>query len=230
MHTFSDRAARARVLAERFPPAHEILTFYGAVADWQSQQARVERFDDLLSLLGSLVEVTRRNGPADLTDGSAGLSEGFKSLLAAEWQAPGPPDRRAFFARVLLQVYASSLPDGMDCSWCTLAPQTGCLTTEGDGQALHLVCGLCFQRRRAVRDRCPDCGERNDRKLVTFSAGEFPHLRVRACDSCQAYFLLVDLEKELDAIPEVDEIAGVGLALWAAEAGYRRMLPNVVGI
>ncbi len=230
MHTFSDRAARARVLAERFPPAHEILTFYAAVVDWQSEQAPVEGFDDLPSLLGSLVEVTRRNGPKELIDASVGLMEGFESLLADEWQAPGPPDRRAFFARGLLQVYASRLPEGLDCSWCSFGPQAGCLTTEGDGQALHLICGMCFRRHRAVRDRCPDCGERNDRKLVTFSTGEFPHLRVRACDSCQAYFLLVDLEKEIEAIPEVDEIAGVALTLWAAEAGYRRMLPNIVGI
>jgi formate dehydrogenase maturation protein FdhE len=127
-------------------------------------------------------------------------------------------------------VYASSLPAGLDCPWCRREPQVGCLTTEGDGQALSLVCGLCFRRRRAVRDRCPDCGERNDRKLVTFSTAEFLHLRVRACDGCKGYFLLVDLEKELAAIPEVDEIAGLGLTLWAAGAGYRRMLTNIAGI
>ena len=218
------------MLAERYSPANEILTFYAGVAEWQSSQVPVATFGDLQSLLESLVETTRRTGPGELADASLGLADGFESFLKDEWNSPGPPDRRSFFARVLLQIYAASLPEGLDCPWCSGLPQAGCLRTEGDGQALELVCGMCSRRRRAVRDRCPDCGERNDRKLVTFSTAEFPHLRVRACDSCKAYYLVVDFEKELEAIPEVDEIAGVGLILWAAEAGYRRMLPNIVGL
>jgi len=227
---FSDRATRARILAGRYPPAHEILTFYASLAEWQSSHVPVERLDDLPSLLGSLVDMTQRTGPRELIDMALEPINGFGALLAEEWQGPGSFDHRKFLARALLQVYAASLPECLDCPWCSAAPQVGCLRTEGDGQALELVCGMCSRRRRVVRDRCPDCGERNDRKLVTFSTAEFPHLRVRACESCKAYFLAVDLEKELQAIPEVDEIAGVGLILWAAEAGYRRMLPNILGL
>jgi FdhE protein len=230
-HTFTDRAERARTLSERYPASGEILTFYAGVSDWQAAHAPVASFQDLLPLLDSLVELAGHTGPSALADAGRALrTEDLEAHLTAHWEAPGRVDGGELFARALLQLYTSGLPDGLDCAWCPGPPLAGCLVTQGDGQALQLVCALCFRRRPALRDRCPSCGEREERLLVTYSAGDYPHLRLRACDSCKNYLLLVDLENDLGAVPEVDEIAGLPLALWAAEAGYRKMQTNIVGI
>ena len=77
-----------------------------------------------------------------------------------------------------------------------------------------------------ARER-PGCGESSEVKLPGFSAPEFPHLRLQACDTCGAYLPLVDLARDPLAIPEVDELAGLPLDLWAAEQGYRKLQPNL---
>jgi formate dehydrogenase maturation protein FdhE len=40
----------------------------------------------------------------------------------------------------------------------------------------------------------------------------------------------MDLSLDLSAIPEVDELAGLPLDLWAQEQGYRKVQPNLTGI
>ena len=100
----------------------------------------------------------------------------------------------------------------------------------GDGQAYDLVCALCCRRRSFMRGKCPACDETEASRLVTFTAPEFEHLRLKACDSCKGYLLAVDLEKELEAIPEVDELVGLPLDLWAVGKGYQKLQPNIAGI
>jgi formate dehydrogenase maturation protein FdhE len=129
-----------------------------------------------------------------------------------------------------MQLYASTLPDGLDCPWCLQMPQAGCLTTMGDGQAYHLVCALCFRHRSFTRAKCPGCGETEEAKLVTYASPDFDHLKLKACDSCMGYLLAVDREKDIDAIPEVDELAGLPLDLWAVEKDYHKLQPNIAGV
>jgi len=192
------RAARARVLADRYPASREVLVFYAGLAEWL-----VAGPDNLLP---GLVELVERTGPDPLRQAERTL----------DW-AP-----LNFFGRVVAALGAPERCDG-----CDAPPQAGCLIPQGEGQALELVCARCFGRRASPRGRCPAC---SDQKLVYFSAPEFPHLQLQACESCHAYLLLVDLARDPDAIPEVDELAGLPLDLWAQEQGYRKLCPNLAGV
>ncbi len=220
------------VLAERFSASAEILRFYAGVARWQSENASgVARFADLGPKLPPLTALVAETGPEPLADAARRLSpQGLGARIPEHWQSPGPSSAEGFFARALMQLYAATLPEGIDCPWCEAPPLAACLTTAGDGQALHLVCALCFRRRPFMRAKCPACDETEASKLLTYSTAEFPHLRLKACDSCHGYLLAVDLEKDPEAIPEVDEMAGLPLDVWAAETGYRKLQPNIVGI
>ncbi len=60
-------------------------------------------------------------------------------------------------------------------------------------------------------------------------AEKFPHLRVETCESCKHYLPTVDLTKDGNAIPLVDDLAAIPLTLWAKEHGYRRIQGNFLG-
>jgi FdhE protein len=89
---------------------------------------------------------------------------------------------------------------------------------------------LCLHEWPFTRLRCPACGERENQKLNFYSTGGFAHLEVQVCESCKAYIHLVHLEKEGDAVPDVDELAALPLDVWARERGYRKIQPNLAGI
>ncbi len=202
------RAARARLLAERYAASREILLFYAELADWQGRAAGPPE-----DLLPGLVDLVRRAGPATLRD-AAGRLDRLPPL-----DAPPP---LSFFARAARQPVIVS-----PCPWCPDHPQAGCLVPRGEGAALELVCALCLGRRESPRGRCPACGEE---RLAWYSAPEFEHLRVQACEGCQTYLQLVDLSRDPAAIPEVDELAGLPLDLWARQRGYRKIQPNLAGV
>jgi hypothetical protein len=58
----------------------------------------------------------------------------------------------------------------------------------------------------------------------------FPHLRVDACAACARYVIDVDLGRDAGAVPEVDELAAVPLALYAADQGLSKLTPNLMGL
>ena len=207
-----ERAARARVLAERYPATRKILLFYAGLAAWQAEAAALPE-----KLLPELVDLVLRTGPPALQEAAQGLTR------LPELDAPPPLD---FFARAARQPAAAS----GKCPQCGKAPQAGCLRPEGDGLALELVCWLCFGRRAFPRAHCPACGESGEGRLVLYSAPEFEHLRIQACETCRAYLHLVDLSREPEAIPEVDELAGLPLDLWAQEQGYHKICRNLAGV
>ena len=57
----------------------------------------------------------------------------------------------------------------------------------------------------------------------------FPHLRIDACTSCSRYLVSVDLGREPRAVPIVDELAAIPLDLYAAERGFTKVVPNLMG-
>jgi hypothetical protein len=57
----------------------------------------------------------------------------------------------------------------------------------------------------------------------------FAHLRVDACSGCARYLIDVDLGADPRAVPEVDELAAVPLALYAADHGLSKITPNLMG-
>ena len=226
------RAARARVLAKRYVASKEILLFYAGLAEWQGEVAdKVQTLGELDGFLPSLLELVCRTGPAVLLQaGKEFVPKSAHNLVAEYWELKSPAPPLDFFARALLQPYAGTLPAATPCPWCTQVPQVGCLRPQGEGLALDLVCSLCLRSRPFMRTRCPGCNESAEERLLSFSAPDFVHLRLQVCETCQAYLPLVDLSRDPQAIPEVDELAGLPLDLWAQDQGYHKLQPNLAGI
>jgi len=165
---------------------------------------------------------------------------------ADETGAPAANDSYAaspaeeLIAWTFLQPYAEYLADHTrqypihatpsHCPVCGTKPQVGVLRPEGDGAKRSLICALCAHEWEYRRLVCPSCGEENPYKLAVYSAEEFGHVRVEACDSCHSYIKTVDLSKNGLALPVVDELATIPLNLWATEHGYTKLQTNLLGI
>jgi len=141
---------------------------------------------------------------------------------------------------IFLQPYAEYLADHSAwvapagtppvCPLCGGKPQAGALRPEGDGGKRSLICALCaleWDYRRLV---CPACGEEDVHKLAVYTAKEFSHVRVEACDACRTYIKTIDFTKDGRADPVVDELATLPLDLWAGEHGYVKLQTNILGI
>jgi formate dehydrogenase maturation protein FdhE len=232
VNPWQQRARRARFLADGFEAAREILTFYAGLAEWQGSVAPgLSSLRKVSSIIPSLLDYTVRSGPPALAQGARDfdLSQSDK-LLRDYWETHASLSMTDFFARAALQPYAANLPEGLECPWCAQPPQAGCLKPQGDGMAFEVVCSLCLRRRSFPRTRCPGCDASSESQIASFSAAEFPHMRLLACDTCKGYILIVDLERDLAAIPEVDELAALSLALWAVQSGYHKLQPNLAGV
>ena len=57
----------------------------------------------------------------------------------------------------------------------------------------------------------------------------FPHIRVEACAGCRRYLIDLDLGRNPRAVPEVDELTALPLDLYAAEQGFSKITPNLMG-
>ncbi len=171
-------------------------------------------------------------------------SDSWVASLEAYWELAGKYDQQAgalaqFLARAFLQPYAESraaltprAPAVMTvrvCPQCCARPLLGVLRPEGDGGKRFLLCSFCSQEWEFRRILCPTCGEEAEGKLPVYVAEQLPHIRVEACDTCQFYIRTVDLTKDGQAIPLVDDLAAIPLSLWAHEKGYSRLQPNLLG-
>ena len=87
------------------------------------------------------------------------------------------------------------------------------------------MCATEWTYGRIIR---PACGEEAVEKLAIYTANQFQHVRVEACDTCRHYIKTVDLTKNGHAVPVVDELATMPLNLWAQEHGYVKLQPNLL--
>ena len=205
------RAQRASVLADRYVESRQALTFYGAVASFQRATGS---FEDLRTLA---VE----QGPGVLALASRGLDEKVcEEAMGAYLSGADRTSPRAFFARVILQRDQTCVQDSH-------LAQLGVIVAQGDGTALELQCALCFEVWRHGKGSCHACGETG---LGHYAAPELAHLEVQACESCGIYLNLVHQEKDPEAVPDVDEIAALPLDVWAKEKGFRKPVPNLIGM
>jgi len=144
-----------------------------------------------------------------------------------------------FVIESLLQAFAEVLPSRdtpvlgsmpMRCPHCAALPVAAVLREEGQGAKRFLLCALCLQEWECLRIVCPACGEQDFDKVPVYTAEQFSHVRIDACDRCHQYIKTIDLTKDGLAVPCVDDIASVSLDLWARERGYTRIKGNVLGI
>jgi FdhE protein len=223
MNRWQRRIERAEELAREYPVSAELLYFYRDIARFQStvKQSPAENLEPLLALI-------RRTAPDPLAQ-AAHLPVTWNAVLLSA------DPMHAFFARVLLQAFAPQVdhvPPGVQplCPVCGEKPVAAVLRPEGDGGKRFLLCSRCFTEWEFRRVLCPQCGEEDKDKLPVYTASEFPHVRVEACDACRVYLKSIDLTKNGLAVPEVDELASIALDLWAAERGYTKLQPNLFGL
>ena len=247
------RIARAGELSEKHAAASELLKFYQQLARFQKtvfeRLASVPEHDvsALLPFFPELIALVRRSGSPELVRAATALTtdspQDLLSLLDSVWQhqveANDLAGEYAFFAQVLLQPYAEFLAgknlvadDGSPstCPFCGSKPQLAVLRPEGDGAKRFLLCSLCATEWTYRRVICPNCGEENKDHLPVFSAQEFDYVRLDACDTCHTYIKAIDLSKNGNAVPIVDELATISLNLWAQENNYRMLRPNLFGV
>jgi hypothetical protein len=166
-----------------------------------------------------------------------GLQESFVLGDNPEFQAIDP--LQAFLSRAFLQPYAEFVASAMlppvlpmavcRCPRCNSLPLLGVLRPEGDGGKRFLQCPLCSQEWEFLRILCANCGETGEEKLPIYTAEQFPHIRLECCDTCKHYLRTIDLTKDGNAVPLVDDLAALPLAFWAKEHGYRRIQENLLG-
>lgn len=200
----------------------------------------LEPFERFLSLM-------EQQSPGALASHSRQLrSQGasaWQNLLGEFWQsgmleAAAFEPMSEFLARAFLQPYAefqvsALLPPVLPmtvcrCPRCNSLPVLGVLRPEGDGGKRFLQCSFCSQEWDFRRILCAQCGEEQEQKLPVFIAEQFPYLRVECCDTCKHYLCTVDLTKDGNAVPLVDDLAAIPLSLWAQEKGYARIQRNLL--
>ena len=172
-------------------------------------------------------------------------TERWLDLLTSFWRAardfelsPGQPE--VLLAWMFLQPQAEYLADHNGhisrqetlgvCPFCSGKPIVGVLRPEGDGAKRSLICSMCATEWAFGRIICPACGEDAVEKLAIYTASQFDHVRVEACDTCRHYIKTVDLTKNGHAVPVVDELATMPLNLWAQQNGYVKLQANLLGI
>lgn len=171
-------------------------------------------------------------------------SDSWIANLEAYWQYAGVYDQQVgafaqFLPRAFLQPYAEfraalaprapQVTTPRLCPLCGSRPLLGVLRPEGDGGKRFLLCSFCLQEWEFRRILCPTCGEEAEEKLPVYIAEDSPHIRVEACDTCKFYVRTVDLTKDGNAVPLVDDLAAIPHTLWANEQGYSRQQPNLLG-
>jgi len=164
--------------------------------------------------------------------------------LKEYWQHGGiddPPNASfaQFLPRAFLQPYAefragrtARAPLELTvnlCPVCGARPLLGVLRPEGDGGKRFLLCSFCSHEWEFRRIYCAYCGETREESLPVFVAEKFPHIRLEACDTCRHCIRTVDLTKDGNAVPIVDDLAAIPLGLWAEEYGYQRIQGNLLG-
>ena len=115
------------------------------------------------------------------------------------------------------------------CPLCGSPPLLGVLRPEGDGGKRFLLCSFCSREWEFRRILCAACGEEDEQKLPVYVAEQLPHIRVESCDTCKTFLRAIDLTKDGNAVPIVDDLAALPLTLWAHEQGYSRLHPNLLG-
>jgi formate dehydrogenase accessory protein FdhE len=253
--SYADRRRRAAELAERYDFAREPLALYGAVAEaqgWVFERARADRpsVDELpeyvvRAALPDVMSAVMTAGTETLREAVLlRFHEGDLERMVTSWLRSEAQDGTdAFLARAATSPVLEALPDlaralpiaGEErfCPACGGSPQVSVFADSGEalvtGQR-RLVCARCANEWVYPRMTCVACGETESNKLVVFADPEqLPHLRIDACERCKRYIVSVDARLEAHAVPIVDEIAAIPLDIAAAERGFTKVTPNLMG-
>jgi FdhE protein len=251
------RRRRAHALLERQPFAAQLLRLYGALLDVQERafyRALDERPEPATlaryvadHVIPGVADATVASGPSPLAAAvPARLREadpaGFVARwLAAESQEPVDQYLARAAAGPVLEALGSSAsaacrPSASEngCPRCGGLPQVSYLPESGEALVSGprmLLCCRCGESWVYPRMTCVGCGEEATAKLPIFADGDrLPHLRADACETCRRYLITVDLRRDPEAVPVVDELVALPLDLYAQERGFAKITPNVMAI
>jgi FdhE protein len=253
MSSWDRRIARASELLKSQSSAAELLTFYQRLVRFQKtvyeSVASLTEHDvaSLVPHFAGLLALVQESGSTALKTAATELEQSSPQdrleLLTAVWQHQAESHELSaeslFFANALLQPFAEYLAGKSVssteasppvCPFCGAKPQLAVLRPEGDGAKRFLLCSMCGTEWFFRRVLCPNCAEENKDHLPVFVAQEFDYVRVDACDTCHTYIKSIDLSKNGNAVPVVDELATVSLNLWAQENNYKKIQPNLFGV
>ena len=198
-------------------------------------------------VMAGVAEATSAAGPPALaTDVADRLRDGDAAAFVARWLAG---EHQAAVDQYLARAAAGPVLEALGpaagaacgvgaaaggCPRCGGLPQVSYLTDAGEALVSGprmLLCCRCAGSWVHQRMTCPACGEQSTDKLPIFADAErFPHLRADACETCQRYVITVDLKKEPQAVPVVDELAALPFDLHAQERGFAKIVPNLMAI
>lgn len=204
-------------------------------------------FTPLLPEFRAFLRLVQAEAPERLrkfaTDWESRGAEAWLEMLESFWasratanETMNPMER--FCALAFLRPYAEFLATQAArmttaratlCPVCGGKPVAGVLRPEGDGGKRLLLCGLCMTEWEYRRVVCANCEEEREEKVCVYTAREFEHVRIEACDTCHAFLKTVDMTRDGRAVAEVDELASIPLTLWAQEKGYEKIEPNLLG-
>jgi FdhE protein len=252
------RLLRAKELADIHKPIASALHFYRLILELQAGiSSRSKKVTDsdvplraqidvaaVVSEMPALLSVSAQHGPEPLREAAhqwnlSGEQRWTKAIQSALDPArppfAGPDD---FFTRACLQPVAENLQlqlvedtysGSIVCPACGGLPQMAVLQPEGDAAGRWLFCSFCLRQWAFRRLICPWCREEDKEKLPRYSSEEWPAVHVEACDTCHRYLKAIDLTVDGLAVPLIDETAFSVLDVWAADRGYTKIVPNLMG-
>jgi FdhE protein len=250
------RAARARELTKNTSSAADLLAFYASLVEYQQRLDVASGFSRTSgSLLHAIDSKWVGRAVRDFIRWLVPLkpdTSHLSDMTIEEWRElfelyrANPEEAAARFSEAavfaleaVIQPIAECLAAHRTltagatdprCPACGGTPVVGVLREEGHGAKRRLVCGLCCTEWDYLRLVCVKCGEQRFDALPVFSAEQFPHARIDACDTCRSYLKTIDATRDGRVVPVVDDVASVALDLWAREQGYERVRRNLVGI
>jgi formate dehydrogenase accessory protein FdhE len=246
---FKQIAEFQKSLYTRMPSVSKPRAFDKKETDTNLPSLRQElKIEGLLPHFQEFMQLVVKNAPVTLAESARQLStqppEAWVRTLEDYWATSGRDDRPnaafdQFLPRAFLQPYAEHLAGDRPadetsafpslCPLCGARPLLGVLRPEGDGGKRFLLCSFCLREWEFRRIFCSTCGEETETKLPVYVAEQFPYIRVEACETCKFYLRTIDLTKDGNAVPLVDDLAAIPLSLWAEEHGYSRAQPNLLG-
>ena len=249
---WDQRIRRAEELAAAHPFAADVLRFYQRVATiqkglyWYAKESPAADLASILPKFPEFLSAVEAAAPEPIAKSARewktqGLDRSIE-LLESRWRSTSAAgDPGALLAWLFLQPYGEYVAEQAGtalrqqnaaavCPFCSRKPVVGVLRPEGDGAKRSLICPFCATEWPFLRILCPACGEQSSEKLASYTADQFMHVRVEACDTCGCYIKTVDLTRNGHAVPVVDELATIPLNLWARERGYVKIQTNMLGI
>lgn len=228
----------------------EIAESQRRIGKWNRYSPIRESLDltELLPHFQGFLALAEKQGPSALAAAATQIARETPESWIAElmgYRANGGLAGRSagafeqFFARAFLEPYTKFVESQIAkpvvletprvCPLCGGQPMLGVLRPEGDGGRRCLICSFCGHEWNFRRIWCAACGEEDEKKLPVYVAEQLPHVRVEACETCKFYMRTIDLTKDGNAVPVVDDLAAIALTLWTHEHGYTRLQPNLFG-